>query len=119
MLTSDIGYKVEQLVSRYLQKKAFQLIGSNFRCKVGELDLIMKDQEYLVFIEVRYRAQEDYGSGLESIHYYKQRRIIKAAQLYLQCHAWAQNLPCRLDVVSVSGPLEAPKIHWVPNAFTL
>ena len=119
MLSSEVGLKAEQLVSEYLQRKGLRFIEANFRRKVGEIDLIMKDKQHLVFVEVRYRAKQDYGSGLESVQWQKQRRLIKAAQLYLQCHPWAQNMPCRFDIVSASGKLDMLDINWVPNAFTL
>lgn len=118
MLPTQTGQKVEELIAATLQKKGLRLIEANFRCKVGEIDLIMKDKSHLVFVEVRYRKQADYGSGLESVHTAKQRKLIKTALLYLQWHPWAQQLPCRFDVVSASGPLENLAINWVPNAFT-
>ena len=75
----------------------------------------MKDQETLVFVEVRFRKNESHGSGLDTVTCQKQSKIKKAATCYLQQNDLYDMLPCRFDVVSVSG--SARKIDWVKDAF--
>ena len=77
----------------------------------------MEDGEILVFVEVRYRSRHDYGHAVETVGPRKQARILSTAAHYLQTHPRANGRPCRFDVVSVSGPVEAPKLHWIPRAF--
>ena len=91
------------------------IVARNYSCKLGEIDIIAKHDDLLVFIEVRYRKQGKFGSGAESVTLSKQRKIIKAAQWYLQ-HEWQKTEPaCRFDVISVTGdPLQ---FDWIPQAF--
>jgi len=90
----------------------------NFRCRVGEIDLIMKDVDCLVFAEVRYRKNADYGSGAESVTGAKQKRIIRAAQRFLQTRGNLTGRPCRFDVLSLSHQGEELNVIWVQDAFT-
>lgn len=90
----------------------------NYHCQRGEIDLIMHDQDVLVFVEVRYRQSEKYGSALESVNLTKQSRIIHTAQFYLQQHP-NNHSPCRFDVVAISPNKPSPHITWVKNAFQL
>lgn len=92
-------------------------IEKNYRERFGELDIIMRDRDCLVFVEVRYRADNRRGGGLASVTRSKQRRLIRAAQGFLKRHAAYRRLPSRFDVVAVEGPTERPQVHWVRNAF--
>jgi len=111
-----IGKEIEDLVSSYLQQRGLKLVEVNYRCKVGEIDLIMNDNEILVFVEVRYRKDSDYGGGLATVTKYKQNKIKRAATLYLLENNIYDKVPCRFDVVAVSGRLHK-KINWVKDAF--
>ena len=120
--TREQGQYTENLACRYLENKGFNLIEKNFNCKVGEIDLIMQDNDALVFIEVRYRKNNNFGSGAESITASKQSKLIKTASLYLQRHVKLSQCPARFDVVSITGSIETEdlnKIHfdWIENAF--
>lgn len=106
------GEKSEQLACQYLLKKGLQVVEKNFRCKYGELDLIMRDQKTLVFIEVRFRKSNKYGGALESITPKKQFRIIAATQYYLLLNKI--NSPIRFDVITMSNDTD---INWIKNAF--
>lgn len=106
------GKRAEDKASDYLINKGLVLIARNFRCKVGELDLIMKDGETLVIVEVRYRKSDEYGSALESVTATKQAKIIAATHYYLSNSN--TDRPVRFDVVAISGP---GKINWIKNAF--
>jgi putative endonuclease len=106
------GKTAEDKACEYLIKQGLVLIARNFRCKAGELDLIMKDGEILVIVEVRYRNSDAYGSALESVTASKQAKIIAATQYYLA--SVKMDRAVRFDVVAISG---AVKLDWVKNAF--
>lgn len=108
---------MEQLASRYLRKQGLQVLENNYYSKRGEIDLVCRDRDTLVFVEVRYRKAGSLTTGLESITAAKTRRIIHTAQCYLQQHRlW--KMPCRFDVVDISrSSLGRHHIHWIPNAF--
>lgn len=115
--TRTHGQKVEQWVKDELLKKGVKFIKENFRTKLGEIDLIMQDKNTLVFIEVRYRKSTAYGDGGESVNFAKQQRIIRAAQIFLKVNTKLSNMPCRFDVVKVTGNLQNPKMTWIKQAF--
>ena len=110
-----IGKSKEKLACRYLEKKGFKLIEKNYYCRRGEIDLIMRDQDSLVFVEVRYRNNDRFGSALESINIHKQKRLIFTAEQYLQ--QTRTPLAARFDVVAISGSEDNPSINWIKNAF--
>ncbi len=121
--TREQGQYTENLACRYLENKGLNLIEKNFNCKVGEIDLIMKDNDTLVFVEVRYRKNMNFGSGAESITVSKQSKLIKTASLYLQRHTRLNQYPARFDVVSITGFIETEdlnniKFDWIENAFS-
>ncbi len=117
--TTTLGAHVEQAVTHYLIRQGLKCIDRNFRTRMGEIDLIMRDKTYLIFVEVRYKANESFSTALQSITRHKQQKILKTAQAYLAYHPNLRTLPCRLDAVCVSGPLNALKIEWIPNAFSM
>lgn len=112
-----VGYAAEQLACDYLVKQGLLLIEKNYRSQRGEIDLIMRDENMLVFVEVRYRKNDMYGGALESINWHKQQRIISAAKNYLIRFRLSEVHPCRFDVVAISGNLNFPDIEWIIQAF--
>jgi putative endonuclease len=106
------GESAEQQAYQFLLKKGLQPVARNFRCKQGELDLIMLDKDTLVIVEVRFRQTDKYGSAAESVTRSKQSRIIAATQIYL-C-SQKINKPLRFDVVALSGN---GNVDWIQNAF--
>lgn len=111
-----IGDKAESLACEYLSKRGLSLLTRNYRCRGGEIDLIMQHDDSLVFIEVRYRKNVGYGRAAETVTAYKQRRLIHCAQVYLKHHrAW--NVPARFDVISIEGQPDQLQIDWISNAF--
>jgi len=108
----QLGDRKEQQARAYLERQGLSLVAQNVRCKRGELDLVMRDQDTLVFIEVRYRASERFGGAAASVSASKQLRIAAAAAYYLQRHP--ANLPCRFDVIAIDG---AGSINWIRHAF--
>ncbi|MCV6605175.1 MAG: YraN family protein [Porticoccaceae bacterium] len=117
------GEKAEQLACRYLKRSGLKIIERNYGCRRGEIDIIARDGDSLVFVEVRYRRQSSFGSAADSIHQHKQNRIIRAALHYLQQHQLAEKLPCRFDTICIapdratSGFRQAYQIDWLRNAF--
>lgn len=107
-----IGTEKEQLAGAYLEKEGYEIIEYNYRCKKGEIDIIAKDGEYLVFCEVKYRSGTTKGTPAEAVNYKKQRTISKCALFYITEKHW-QYLPCRFDVISVTDK----EIQVLKNAF--
>lgn len=112
------GQLAENIAGNYLKQQGLTTVKSNFFSRRGEIDLIMRDNEYLVFIEVRYRKQSNYGHPLETITYSKQQKILKTIQYFLLKHPQLNSLPCRIDAVAISGAdgRTGEKIEWIKNA---
>lgn len=109
----QLGAKIEQAVKAYLSQNNIQVIEMNYRCQLGEIDIIAKDGNYYVFIEVKYRNSTKYGTPQEAVGAVKQKRICQAAQYYLYSHNLGDSTPVRFDVAAV---LEH-KITYYKNAF--
>lgn len=107
------GDAAEQRALSFLQGQGLNFVEKNFRCKLGELDLVMRDGAALVVVEVRYRQSEHFGGALASVTAQKQARIIAATQHYVIIHR-LNTLPIRFDVVALAGD---GQIHWIKNAF--
>lgn len=107
-----IGADKERLARTYLEGQGLRFVAGNYHSRRGEIDLIMRDADTLVFIEVRYRASSRFASPAESVHRHKQRRLAAAAGDYLQHHP--TTLPCRFDVLSISA---GDQIDWIRHAF--
>ena len=106
------GESAEEQAHKFLLNKGLKPVCRNYRCKQGELDLIMTDQQTLVIIEVRFRKSDQYGSAVESVTRTKQSRIIAATHIYLSSQK--TDRPIRFDVVAISGN---GKVEWIQNAF--
>jgi putative endonuclease len=109
------GQEAESLACDYLEARGLNLLARNFRCKLGELDLIMHDGETLVFIEVKFRNKTHYGHGSEAVDRSKQGKLVRTAQVFLQQHPEYTNSPMRFDVISIEGPRR--RVQWLANAF--
>lgn len=95
-----IGTEYEQKAAAYLEQQGYQILERNYRCRIGEIDLIAQDGRYLVFVEVKYRSDKRAGYGYEAVDYRKQQRIIRTAQWYLAEKKTLWERPCRFDVLS-------------------
>ena len=117
--TREQGEYTEKLAYQYLEDKGLKLLERNFHSRFGEIDLVMKDNDTLVFVEVRYRRSNNFGSGAETVTASKQSKLIKTASVYLQQHDKMKQYPARFDVVSISGSVEASNLefNWIENAF--
>jgi putative endonuclease len=108
----SVGLAKERLACTFLERHGLRLVASNYRCRRGEIDLVMRDDAVLVFVEVRYRASDAYGTAAESVGARKQRRLVAAAGHYLQRHR--VDAACRFDVLSVGA---GDRIDWIRDAF--
>lgn len=116
--TRDKGQQTETIAANYLLEQGLLFIDKNFHSKLGEIDLLMSDQQVLVFIEVKYRKHQQFGGAIAAISKTKQKKIRQTAYFYLQqANLNAYNTPCRFDVVTLQGNIERPQITWLKNAF--
>lgn len=113
MNTRKIGGINEEKSVIYLKENNFQIIKQNYRCKVGEIDIIAIKENILRFIEVKYRQNDLYGTPLEAINTHKQKKIMKAASWFLMENVHFQNMQCSFDVMSVTDN----KIEYIFNSF--
>ncbi len=111
------GAQAEQTAARYLLQQGLQLVQANYRCRFGEIDLILRDGATLVFAEVRLRSRSDFGGAAASIDAHKQAKLIRAAQHYLA--DLPRIPPCRFDALLLVAPQDAAGIEWIKNAFEL
>lgn len=110
------GNEAEKAAEIMLQEAGLQILARNFRCKMGELDLVAREKTTLVFVEVRRRSHGGFGSGLESVDYRKQQKLVRSARLFLQQRKFFDQYPCRFDIVSVRSLSD---MQWIKNAFQL
>ncbi len=111
------GAAVEAAAQAHLRDAGLRPVTTNARYRGGEIDLIMRDGDVVVFVEVRYRANDRFGGGAASVDRRKRRKLVLAAQLFLQSHPWLAEQPCRFDVVEGSG--DPPQLNWLRDAFRL
>lgn len=113
------GRSAEQLAAAYLVRQGLILVASNHRARVGELDLVMREGQTLVIIEVRSRTSTRVATPAETVDRHKQRRIILATQHFILQNRCYRDWPLRFDVVAVTGELVTAEIRWIRAAFTL
>jgi putative endonuclease len=107
------GRPAEERALHYLQDRGLTLLARNWRCKLGELDLVMRDGDTVAVIEVRSRGRGDYGSAAETIGRQKQARLVRATRLWLAQRPQFAEQPLRFDVVT----LDAGELQWQREAF--
>ena len=113
MNNRTVGTYQELEAAEFLRKQGYILLEKNFRCRIGEIDLIAKDGAYLCFIEVKYRSTTTKGFPAEAITPTKIRRITRTAQFFMLQHQIPQDTPCRFDAVVILGD----EISLIKNAF--
>jgi len=111
----------------FLKKQGFKNFQFNFHSRYGEIYLIAIDRDTLVFIEVRYRKKVDHGSAAATVNFHKQKKIIKTAQHFLQKNGLTNKMPCRFDVIGITGKpsdqalrkesTDNLEFQWIKNAF--
>ena len=116
------GAQVETLARGFLQDRDLIPVAANANYRGGEIDLVMRGDATLVFVEVRFRrsagtATTGFGGGAASIDAAKRRKIVHAAERFLAAHREFARMPCRFDVIDASGDADAPDFVWLRDAF--
>lgn len=109
----SIGTIQESIAADYIKANGYNIITQNFYCRSGEIDIIANDNNYLVFIEVKFRTTTKLGYPQEAVDHRKIRSIVKTAKYYMLTHHIPENTPCRFDVVIMLGK----EITLLKNAF--
>lgn len=113
--TLTSGALMETRAEAFLIAQGLVKHAKNYRCKLGEIDLIMQHQDTLVFVEVRLRSHRQFAHAAESVTPAKQQKIIKTAQYYLQQHQLTDKVNCRFDVIAFA---ENAQPEWIKDAFS-
>ena len=111
--TRNTGTSYERKAAEYLEQQGLVILKHNYRCRQGEIDLIARDKEYLVFVEVKYRSQNRAGYSLDAVNPAKQKKISKVARYFLAAEYHCIEIPCRFDVIGIDGGC----LHWIKDAF--
>ena len=111
------GRQSEQLAERHLKAQGLSLVERNYLCAQGEIDLVMRDDDCLVFVEVRHRSNDKFGSAIESVTKSKQRKLTAAARHFIIHRGLSEQQAMRFDVVGVSKVGAEEKVAWIANAF--
>lgn len=109
----EMGRKKEQEVCRFLEQRGYVILECNYRVQQGEIDIVARQEEYLVFVEVKYRSSSISGKALEAVDERKCRKISRTALYYMKEHDISLNQAIRFDVVAVDGEC----VTLLPNAF--
>ncbi|XID75470.1 YraN family protein [Alkanindiges sp. WGS2144] len=118
--THQTGAAAEEVAARFLCQQGFELVAQNFNTRLGEIDLIVKKSNLLIFVEVRQRRAGSMVNALESITVGKQRKITRSAMIFLQRHKQYENFDCRFDVVALTAEKAGNgKLEWIPAAFNV
>lgn len=116
-ITRHIGQQAEILAREYLKQQGVKIIENNYHSRWGEVDIIARQKNTLLFIEVRYRKDNRFGSGADTVSASKQQKIIRTAKHYLAANRESGKLDIRFDVISISSTLNKPIINWYSAAF--
>lgn len=119
MFARNKGLLYEQQAEAYLIQQGLSLLDKNYHCRYGEIDLIMMDNDYLCFIEVKFRKNDHFGGTAYSITASKQRKIIQTALHYIARNPRIQEKPFRFDAVFIqpSSQQASTQIEWIQSAF--
>ncbi|MBR5421902.1 MAG: YraN family protein [Lachnospiraceae bacterium] len=113
MDTRSKGTEMEKKAEQYLAQEEVWILAHNFRCRFGEVDLVGKDGDYLVFFEVKYRSSDQSGDAAEAVNARKQKKICQVADFYRGRHVDLAKLSVRFDVLAIEGE----EIRWIKDAF--
>jgi putative endonuclease len=114
----SLGKKGEELAAAQLKALKYQILERNYRCPLGEMDIIARERGILVFVEVKTRVTKDFGGPAAAVHEKKQRQLSRVALLYLN-QKKIRDIPARFDVVAVDLSGSEPRIEVIQNAFDL
>ena len=116
--TGTVGKRAERLAQRYLANRGLQLIKANYRCRLGEIDLIMSDKNCLVFVEVRFRSGRKLTAARNTVDRHKRRKLVRTAATFLATSPQYANCSVRFDVVGIDATTSgAQRIDWLRDAF--
>lgn len=114
-----VGAWGESVAAEYLQKKKYKLVATGYRCRFGEIDLIVSNKQYLVFVEVKLRKNNRFADAMEFVDAHKQARLRTTAEMYLSLNP--TDLQPRFDVIEIYAPqgteTKKPEIHHLEDAF--
>ncbi|MGN6382181.1 MAG: YraN family protein [Dyella sp.] len=111
------GASFEERARRELERHGLRLLSQNYTTRHGELDLVMREGESIVFVEVRQRGARGHGSAAASITRSKRDKLLRTASLWLAAHPQHAQRACRFDVISYDGLGDAAQMHWLRSAF--
>ena len=113
------GYDYEERSAKLLQDYGLTIVARGYRCRVGEIDIIARDEHRLLFVEVRARSHDSYGGAAASVNRAKQCRLARCAALFLSRHPQWRHLPCRFDVIAWQPAAPGPGLEaqWIEAAF--
>jgi len=111
------GIYWEKAAESFLRTQGLRLLQRNFSSRFGEIDLIMEDEQTVVFVEVKYRKSNQHGSGADAVTFHKQGRISRTAAWYLAKNPHRAECVCRFDVISIDPKKNGQGIDWIRNAF--
>ncbi|MFT4808876.1 MAG: putative endonuclease [Paraglaciecola sp.] len=116
-LSPLIGSEAERFARTFLEQQGLTFIMQNYRCRTGEIDLVMQDGDELVFVEVKYRSQSQHGSAIEFFHASKKRKFESAVMHYLQEKGFNPSIvPHRIDLVGIQGKDKTQQnINWLKS----
>lgn len=113
----EAGALREDQALAYLRNAGLKLLMRNYRCRTGEIDLVMLDRNVLALVEVRFRRSNDFGGAAASVGVRKQRRLHSAARHLMHVHAELRNYPARFDIVAIEAGGSGLQINWIKDAF--
>jgi putative endonuclease len=113
----DAGARYENAALAHLTHAGLALVARNYHCRFGEIDLVMRERDVVVFVEVRYRRSRGYGGGIDSVDAGKRAKLVRAAAAFLADHPRLADATCRFDVLAIGGTPDAPAFDWRRNAF--
>ena len=116
--TRTVGSDAEQFADKFLKRQGLATVTRNFRCRLGEIDLIARDGDAIVFVEVRYRASNRFSGAGQTVDIHKQRKLIRTAALFTAMRPKYANCVMRFDVVAIDADEHGKKtIDWIKDAF--
>ena len=113
---SAAGARYEDIALAHLERSGLILIARNYRCRYGEIDLVMRERDTVVFVEVRYRRGGRFGDGIDSVDAGKRAKLVRAASAFLAEHPRLAQAACRFDVLAIGDHARLPP-DWRRNAF--
>ena len=115
--SGSVGRRAERLALAHLKANGLKKIATNFRCRLGEVDLVMEDGNCLVFAEVRFRNENRMTTAALSVDHHKQRKILRTAAAFLGRHPKYSNHAVRFDVVGFDESDSRVSVNWIKDAF--